>query len=198
MPALTPRFVQAKPKPSAPSAQPAVCNMPIKPVPLMPEVSKPAASPLPMAASTEVQRKQPEQARTAPEENKIQPKKTDFSVCGILKTPDKSSAKIKADQVRVMNLPAVVTPQPVAKKPVAECAPGPVELSKCPVYHPTKKEFEDPLAYLAKIAPEIQKFGLCRIIPPDDFHVRSLFDIQIKYFRSELKTFLPIFSRTAA
>ena len=33
------------------------------------------------------------------------------------------------------------------------------KIPECPVYHPDKKEFEDPLVYLQKIAPEASKYG---------------------------------------
>jgi len=32
-------------------------------------------------------------------------------------------------------------------------------IPECPVYSPTKEEFEDPLIYLQKIAPEASKYG---------------------------------------
>lgn len=32
-------------------------------------------------------------------------------------------------------------------------------MPECPVYHPSKEEFEDPLAYLQKVAPEASKYG---------------------------------------
>ncbi|KAJ8650531.1 hypothetical protein MRB53_003554 [Persea americana] len=36
----------------------------------------------------------------------------------------------------------------------------------CPVFSPTKEEFEDPLVYLQRIAPEASKYGICKIISP--------------------------------
>ncbi|KAL8210019.1 hypothetical protein R6Q57_006751 [Mikania cordata] len=36
----------------------------------------------------------------------------------------------------------------------------------CPVYFPSKDEFEDPLVYLHKIAPEASRFGICKIVSP--------------------------------
>lgn len=33
------------------------------------------------------------------------------------------------------------------------------KIPECPVYSPSKEEFEDPLVYLQKIAPEASKYG---------------------------------------
>lgn len=33
------------------------------------------------------------------------------------------------------------------------------KIPECPVYHPSKGEFEDPLVYLQKIAPEASRYG---------------------------------------
>ncbi|KAL1834399.1 hypothetical protein ACET3Z_004050 [Daucus carota] len=40
------------------------------------------------------------------------------------------------------------------------------KIEECPVYHPSKEEFEDPLVYLQKIAPEASKYGICKIVSP--------------------------------
>ncbi|KAK6934954.1 JmjN domain [Dillenia turbinata] len=40
------------------------------------------------------------------------------------------------------------------------------KIPECPVYCPSKEEFEDPMIYLQKIAPEASKYGICKIISP--------------------------------
>lgn len=40
------------------------------------------------------------------------------------------------------------------------------EVPDCPVFYPSKEEFEDPLIYLQKIAPNASKYGICKIISP--------------------------------
>ncbi|XP_008448647.1 lysine-specific demethylase JMJ13 isoform X1 [Cucumis melo] len=40
------------------------------------------------------------------------------------------------------------------------------KIPECPVYSPSKEEFEDPLVYLQKIAPEASKYGICKIVSP--------------------------------
>ncbi|XP_076950769.1 lysine-specific demethylase JMJ13-like [Bidens hawaiensis] len=40
------------------------------------------------------------------------------------------------------------------------------KIPECPVYFPSKDEFEDPLIYLQKIAPEASRFGICKIVSP--------------------------------
>ncbi|KAL2237829.1 UNVERIFIED_CONTAM: Lysine-specific demethylase [Sesamum indicum] len=40
------------------------------------------------------------------------------------------------------------------------------KIPECPVYNPTIEEFQDPLVYLQKIAPEASKYGICKIVSP--------------------------------
>ncbi|XP_038888625.1 lysine-specific demethylase JMJ706-like isoform X4 [Benincasa hispida] len=40
------------------------------------------------------------------------------------------------------------------------------KIPECPVYHPSKEEFEDPLVYLQKLAPEASRYGMCKIVSP--------------------------------
>lgn len=40
------------------------------------------------------------------------------------------------------------------------------KIPECPVYSPSKEEFQDPLVYLQKIAPEASRYGICKIVSP--------------------------------
>ncbi|KAK4761644.1 hypothetical protein SAY87_029528 [Trapa incisa] len=40
------------------------------------------------------------------------------------------------------------------------------KIPECPVYHPSKEEFDDPLVYVQKIAPEASRYGICKIVSP--------------------------------
>ncbi|XP_062098557.1 lysine-specific demethylase JMJ13-like [Humulus lupulus] len=40
------------------------------------------------------------------------------------------------------------------------------KIPKCPIYHPTVEEFDDPLLYLQTIAPHASKYGICKIVSP--------------------------------
>ncbi|CAN8294959.1 unnamed protein product [Cochlearia groenlandica] len=47
--------------------------------------------------------------------------------------------------------------------PDEACRP---DLEDAPVFYPTEEEFEDTLSYIAKIRPQAEKYGICRIVPP--------------------------------
>jgi len=42
---------------------------------------------------------------------------------------------------------------------------------EAPTFHPTEKDFQDPLEYIDKIRPIAEKFGICRVVPPSNFKV---------------------------
>lgn len=52
---------------------------------------------------------------------------------------------------------------------------------EAPVFHPTLKEFEDPLLYLEKIRPIGLKTGICKIIPPVGWN--PPFGVDVRTFR---------------
>lgn len=42
-------------------------------------------------------------------------------------------------------------------------------LVEAPTFHPTEKDFQDPLEYIDKIRSIAEKFGICRVVPPANF-----------------------------
>ncbi|XP_012286667.1 protein Jumonji [Orussus abietinus] len=42
-------------------------------------------------------------------------------------------------------------------------------LVEAPTFRPTEKDFQDPLEYIDKIRPVAEKFGICRVVPPQNF-----------------------------
>lgn len=60
---------------------------------------------------------------------------------------------------------------PFASRPAARAKPKQGRyhntLPAAPTFRPTAEEWEDPFAYLGKIAPEATKAGIALIVPPD-------------------------------
>uniref|UniRef100_A0A3Q3JXQ1 [histone H3]-trimethyl-L-lysine(4) demethylase n=1 Tax=Monopterus albus TaxID=43700 RepID=A0A3Q3JXQ1_MONAL len=52
---------------------------------------------------------------------------------------------------------------------------------ECPVFEPSWEEFQDPLAYIAKIRPIAEKSGICKIRPPPDW--QPPFSLELDRFR---------------
>lgn len=52
---------------------------------------------------------------------------------------------------------------------------------EAPVFEPTEEEFQDPLAYIAKIRPYAEKTGICKIRPPPEW--QPPFSVDVESFR---------------
>lgn len=57
--------------------------------------------------------------------------------------------------------------------PSAKNANDEARVVEAPTFHPTEKDFQDPLEYIDKIRPIAEKFGICRVVPPANFKVNT-------------------------
>lgn len=55
-------------------------------------------------------------------------------------------------------------------------------LEEAPVYYPTDEEFADPLAFIERIRPEAEKYGICKIVPPKRWKPEFAMDTEVIFF----------------
>ncbi|XP_067203813.1 protein Jumonji [Linepithema humile] len=53
--------------------------------------------------------------------------------------------------------------------PSAKNANDEIRVVEAPTFHPTEKDFQDPLEYIDKIKSIAEKFGICKVVPPANF-----------------------------
>lgn len=49
---------------------------------------------------------------------------------------------------------------------------------EAPIYRPTEAEFENPLQFINKIRPEAEKYGICKIVPPQNWKPPFTVDVE--------------------
>jgi histone demethylase JARID1 len=52
-------------------------------------------------------------------------------------------------------------------------------LQEAPTYRPTPEEFKDPIQYIGKIREEASKYGIAKIVPPDDWNPPFAVDTEV-------------------
>ncbi|XP_048582625.1 lysine-specific demethylase 5A isoform X2 [Nematostella vectensis] len=67
---------------------------------------------------------------------------------------------------------------------------------EAPVFEPTEEEFQDPLAYIAKIRPYAEKTGLCKIRPPPDWQPPFAVDVENFHFTPRIQRLNELEART--
>lgn len=98
--------------------------------------------------------------------------------------------------------PAAVKREPVNTESVADRTSkrrrngGSLEMPDAPVFHPTAKEFENPLEYIASIRDQVApKFGICRIVPPPEWRPTFAIDERTFRFNTRLQRTHQLFNR---
>lgn len=56
----------------------------------------------------------------------------------------------------------------------------PHNLLEAPTFYPSEEEFKDPVSYIQKIAPEGKKYGICRIVPPENWQPPFAIDTEVR------------------
>ncbi|KAF2170738.1 hypothetical protein M409DRAFT_51006 [Zasmidium cellare ATCC 36951] len=57
-------------------------------------------------------------------------------------------------------------------------------LPNAPIYRPTEEEFRDPMEYMRKIAPEGSKYGIVKIVPPNNWNPPFAINTERFHFRT--------------
>lgn len=61
------------------------------------------------------------------------------------------------------------------------------DLDHCPVYYPTIEEFKDPMAYMRTISDEAKEYGICKIVPPEEWKMPFVTDTEKFRFKTRLQ-----------
>ncbi|KAJ2930565.1 hypothetical protein H1R20_g6526, partial [Candolleomyces eurysporus] len=65
--------------------------------------------------------------------------------------------------------------------------PRPLDLQDCPEFFPTAEEFKDPMAYIKSISDKAKDYGICKIIPPENWKMPFVTDTESFRFKTRLQ-----------
>ena len=66
-------------------------------------------------------------------------------------------------------------------------------LQEAPTFRPTEEEFRDPMEYIRKIRSEGEKYGVCKIIPPDSWDPSFAINSEVGKLEFFLGRYLGVF-----
>ncbi|KIJ37372.1 hypothetical protein M422DRAFT_260033 [Sphaerobolus stellatus SS14] len=100
------------------------------------------------------------------------------SAFGNLPLPAVSAPKVldmdTVKQRRIPSLPSSSTPRQFG-------------LEDCPTFYPTEEEFSDPLSYIRSISDRAQQYGICKIVPPEDWNMPFVTDTETFRFKTRVQ-----------
>lgn len=64
----------------------------------------------------------------------------------------------------------------------------PTQLPEAPIFYPSHHDFTDPMAYIARIRAEAEKFGACKIVPPPGWRPRFALDKRSLRFQTRVQS----------
>jgi histone demethylase JARID1 len=70
-------------------------------------------------------------------------------------------------------------------------------IPEAPVFRPTEEEFADPLAYVARIRPVAERYGICRIVPPPSWSPPKALDVAALSFPTKRQPIHRLLARPA-
>ncbi|KAI4552647.1 hypothetical protein MJT46_017298 [Ovis ammon polii x Ovis aries] len=54
-------------------------------------------------------------------------------------------------------------------------------MDEIPVLRPSAKEFHDPLVYIESVRPQVEKYGMCRVVPPPDWRPECKLNDEMRF-----------------
>ena len=60
-------------------------------------------------------------------------------------------------------------------------------LQEAPTFRPSEDEFQDPFDYISKIRPEAEKYGICKIVPPENWTPDFSINTERFFFKTRLQ-----------
>ncbi|XP_040380778.1 lysine-specific demethylase 5C isoform X2 [Oryza brachyantha] len=74
---------------------------------------------------------------------------------------------------------------------------GVLSVPEAPVFRPTEEEFADPLAFVARIRPLAEPYGICRIVPPPSWSPPPVLDVSSFSFPTKRQPINRLLARLA-
>ena len=94
--------------------------------------------------------------------------------------PSKASNPLSSMKSAPLDLSSVERRgQPTACKEPLKKKSRPHDLEEAPAFYPTEEEWKDPITYIQKIRHIGQKYGICKVVPPESWNPDFAIDTEV-------------------